>query len=152
MLSFEKRPLRVITICLFRHEDHLFVFEGTDPSKPETFYRPLGGQVEFQETGRHAIVREIKEEINAEVEGLRFHDTLENIFTFGGKPYHEIVLVYEAQFVDKSFYNLTRIVDGDEEGTPFKAMWMPIAKFQIGEVILYPDGLLDLIVNGSNPI
>jgi 8-oxo-dGTP pyrophosphatase MutT (NUDIX family) len=40
--------------------------EAFDPVKGETFYRPLGGGVEFGETSA-AAAREIREEVSADV-------------------------------------------------------------------------------------
>jgi hypothetical protein len=54
----DTKRIRVIAICAFRHEDSIFVAEGIDDVKQESFYRPLGDG-EFGETGRDAIVREI---------------------------------------------------------------------------------------------
>ena len=44
------------------------------------------------------------EEIGAEICNIHYLGTLENIFTFEGRPKHEIVLVYEADLVDEALY------------------------------------------------
>jgi len=62
------------------------------------YYRPLGG-IEFGETSRDAIIREIREELSAEIEDVRWLGTLENIFTLDGEPGHEIVMVCHADFI-----------------------------------------------------
>ena len=89
-------PLPPIAICVIRREERLLVFEGRDPTKPETFYRPLGGGINFGEIGHEAVARELREEIGAEIENVRYIGMLENIFKFGGQPKHEIVLVGHA--------------------------------------------------------
>ncbi len=45
-----------------------------------------------------------------------------------------------------------RIVTGNEEGTLFKAMWIPMDVFRRGELILYPSGLLELIEQIPEPL
>ena len=46
-LQLTKAPfIRVIAICLFRHDDRILVFEGFDEVKGTHFYRPLGGGVD----------------------------------------------------------------------------------------------------------
>jgi NADH pyrophosphatase NudC (nudix superfamily) len=55
--------IRVIAICVFRHDDKILVFEAYDTIDKKPFYRPLGGAVEFGETTETAIKREIREEI-----------------------------------------------------------------------------------------
>ena len=44
--------VRTIAICVFKKGGRIFVAEGYDPAKQETFYRPLGGRIEFGERGQ----------------------------------------------------------------------------------------------------
>jgi 8-oxo-dGTP pyrophosphatase MutT (NUDIX family) len=142
-----KGTIRPLAICVVRRGPLILVERGFDPTKNETFYRPLGGGIEFGEHSRAAVVREIREEIGAEITDLRLLGTLENIFTFDGVPGHEIVQIYEAVFVDPALYERDTI-DGFEIelGAPVKAMWMPLDTFRAGTPPLYPDGLWDLLV------
>lgn len=71
--------------------------------------------------------------------------TVENIFTFNGEIGHEIVQVYDAAFVDISFYTEELFEGNEDDGKIFKIMRLPISKFQNGELQLVPEGLLDLI-------
>ena len=59
-----------------------------------TTYLP-GGHIEFGETGRQALVREIKEELGLESSTGAFLGVVENSFLQHGKPHAEINLVYE---------------------------------------------------------
>lgn len=43
------QTIRPLAICVFRHAGRILVAEGTDEVKGETFYRPLGGAIEFGE-------------------------------------------------------------------------------------------------------
>lgn len=54
-----------------------------------------GGHIEFGETGRQALKREISEEIGAVATVGRFIGVVENSFMQHGKPHAEINLVYE---------------------------------------------------------
>ncbi len=142
MIAGQVRPQ---AICLFRKGNSILVAEGHDPVKGETFYRPLGGAIEFGETSQEAIVREVREEIHAELKNLHYLGVVENIFTYKGEKGHEVVLVYGGEFVDKSFYTINPIDGAEDDGTPFKAVWKPLNNFQKGHTPLYPDGLLELI-------
>jgi 8-oxo-dGTP pyrophosphatase MutT (NUDIX family) len=123
----------------------IFVFEGHDTRKNETFYRPLGGTVEFGELARQAVERELQEEIEAELTNLRFLGVLENLFTLEGETGHEIVLIFEGDFVDRSLYEKEAVEGQEEDGMPFVAFWKPLSLFRQGEAPLYPDGLLELL-------
>jgi ADP-ribose pyrophosphatase YjhB (NUDIX family) len=138
--------IRPIVIGVFRDEDRLFLAEYHDPSSGERFYRPLGGAIAFGEHSRECIVREIREEMRTEITDLDYVGVIENIFIFDGKPGHEIVLVYEATFVDSRLYEVESVRCRDNGGE-FVAVWKPIAQFQAGRAPLYPEGLLDLLDN-----
>ena len=59
-----------------------------------TTYLP-GGHVEFGETGREALVREVKEELGVDAGTGEFLGVVENSFQQHGKPHAEVNLVYE---------------------------------------------------------
>ena len=139
------KQIRVITICIIRKGESILVFEDVDKVTNKTYYRPLGGGIEFGEPAIEALLREFKEELDAELINLRYMETVENIFISDGKAGHQIVMVYEGDFSDKSFYNKDVIIGQEDNGENFKALWMPIADFQARKFPLYPDGLLELL-------
>ena len=56
-----------------------------------------GGHIEFGETGRQALVREVKEELGVTSETGVFLGAVENSFQQHGKRHAEINLVYELK-------------------------------------------------------
>ena len=86
--------LRIKAVCVFRHKDRILAIDAFDPTKKERFWVPIGGRVEFGETSRDAIAREVREELSAEVRDLRLLGVLENIFTYDGgdPPKPEVVM------------------------------------------------------------
>lgn len=91
----------------------------------KTSYLP-GGHIEFGETGREALVREIREELGVESQTGAFLGVVENSFLQHGKPHAEINLVYEL------------ILDGlpdraQEDWIAFE--WVPLAELSAAHVL-----------------
>ncbi len=141
--------IRPLAICIFRKDDAIFVFEGHRPDSGERYYRPLGGGIEYGESGRQTVIRELREEIGAEIADLRYLDTLENIFTYAGDLGHEIAVVYEARFADPTFYERDGVDVTDDGNEELKAYWKSLDLFRRGDAPLYPNGLLDLLDRGE---
>jgi 8-oxo-dGTP pyrophosphatase MutT (NUDIX family) len=140
-----KGLIRPIAICIIFNDDKIFVFEGEDKHKPETFYRPLGGAIDFGERGEDAIKREFREEINAELTNLKYLGTLENIFTYCGREHHEIVLVFQGDFANRELYAQSEMTGHEDDGSVLKCLWKPLEDFRDSDAPLYPEGLLKLI-------
>jgi 8-oxo-dGTP pyrophosphatase MutT (NUDIX family) len=137
--------IRPLVICIFSHNGKILVCEGIDTVKNETFYRPAGGGIKFQEKAEDALRREIMEETGEDIKNIIYLYTIENIFSYEGKPGHEIILVYDAEFVNKNMYekefiDITEPVDGW-----CRAYWKSPDEFGEGKLILYPDELLNLL-------
>ena len=135
--------IRVIAICLFRRNGEILVAEGLDTSTSRRYARPLGGGVELGETSGQTIVREIREEIGAEVRDLKLLGVLENLFELEGEQRHEVVFVYDGQFVDQSLYEMAEI-PLFEGGWLTGAIWRPLDRFD-EEYMLVPVGIKGLL-------
>ena len=136
--------IRPIAVAVFRDDDRIFVAQYRDPRSGVTFYRPLGGAIDFGERGSACLAREMREELGAKIKDLTYLGMIENIFTYDDKPGHEIVLVYEGGFCDERWYELASAVCRDDDGE-FLAVWKPLDEFREGRAILYPEGLLELL-------
>ena len=137
--------VRPIALCVIRRHGNLLVFEGYDAVKKDHFYRPLGGTIEFGERSSVTAAREMAEELNAEIRNVRWLGVLENIFTVHGQPGHEIVMLYEADFVDEGMYRRSPIWGQEDDGSPIKAVWKPLDDFKAGRGRLVPEGLLAIL-------
>ncbi|MBN2385434.1 MAG: NUDIX domain-containing protein [Anaerolineales bacterium] len=138
--------IRPIAICVCRDAGRILVAELQDTHRGRTFFRPLGGTIEFGERGEDAVRREFQEEIGTDLTEVRYLGTLENIFLYEGRRGHEIVLVYDGQLADESLYTREEIegfeIDIHE---PFRVVWKPLDEFGPDRPPVYPDGLLDLL-------
>lgn len=143
----KKRRIRPLALCVFRRDDKIFVSQGYDSREDQTFFRPIGGKIEFSESGADAVAREVQEEISAEVADLTYLGTLENIFSYEGAPHHEIVMIYDGRFLDPAMNQDDITVQGIDDGDIlYQATWKRLDFFRgIDAPPLYPAGLLELL-------
>jgi 8-oxo-dGTP pyrophosphatase MutT (NUDIX family) len=138
--------VRPLALGIFRRNDRILVFESRKELTGEIFYRPLGGAIEFGEYGHQALVREMREELGAEIENLRYLGLRENLFRVpDGRRGHEIVLLFEADLTDETLYGQDEMVAHEDDGSTFKVVWKPLDFFRRGEAPLYPSGLLEML-------
>jgi ADP-ribose pyrophosphatase YjhB (NUDIX family) len=142
--------IRAKAVCVCRRGDQALLVAAFDPTKRETFYGPPGGGVEFGERAAEAVRREMREELAVEVGDLTLLGVLENIFTYDGRPGHEVVFVFDARLVDGTLYEREEIAGVESNAEPFVARWVPLAHFASGGPPLYPEGLLALLQKRSH--
>jgi ADP-ribose pyrophosphatase YjhB (NUDIX family) len=134
--------IRFVVICVFRDGNRILVAPGHDDVKNERFFRPLGGAVEFGELAEEALHREIREELDREIENVVQLGVIENRFEYRGQPGHEVVFVFDASFVDRGVYS-ERTVTICEAGWDGPAEWLVLREPLPAP--LYPAGLLGLV-------
>jgi len=140
--------IRIQALALVRHGDRILVEKGRDELNDETFFRLLGGTVEFGETGAETLRRELREELGAEADVDRLVATIENLFTYEGEAAHEICLVYECTLREERLYALDEW-DAHEETSGgvvvHPVSWRAIDSFGPGGGTLYPVELRELV-------
>ena len=138
--------IRPIAICVFHHDGRILAARFRDPQRGRVFYRPLGGGIEFGEYSADTIARELSEELGAAVVDLCYLGTVENVFTFDGQTGHEIVMVYDGAFADRSLYDQEVIEGAEDSGLSFRAVWVSLADcLDPAAPPVYPTGLLRLL-------
>jgi 8-oxo-dGTP pyrophosphatase MutT (NUDIX family) len=143
------KHIRPIALGLIEHEGHLFVYQGEDPKTRQSFYRFLGGGIDFGETSQAALLREFQEEIQAELTDIEYLTCLDNIFTLNGKPKHELIQLFRARFVEPAFYQLAEkfpLIEGD---LVTQAYWLPTQRVLNGECRLVPESCLKFLSQSS---
>jgi 8-oxo-dGTP pyrophosphatase MutT (NUDIX family) len=118
---------------------------GYDPVKQEIFYRALGGKVEFGETSRVALEREFQEEIQADLTNIKYLGCIESLFTFNGRQGHEIIQLYQCDFIDSKFYQLESLVFSESQHHKHRALWVDISRFKSGELRLVPEEFFEYL-------
>lgn len=132
-------PIRPIVLGIAIKDGKLLVSEGYDKVKDQTFYRCLGGGIEFLEKSDEALKREFLEELGIEITVKDFLGISENIFKFEGKDAHELVLFYYIDINDCDYKNEYTILDIEKDNI---AKWIKIKDFKSKKHIIYPEEIL----------
>jgi 8-oxo-dGTP pyrophosphatase MutT (NUDIX family) len=140
----QPNQIRTLALGLIRDGDRTFLSEGYDPVKQQTFYRALGGGVDFGETSYDALKREFQEELQAELTNIKYLGCIENLFIFKGQQGHEIIQLYQCDFVESKFYKLDQLefTEGESKQT---ALWMNIEQCKSGEVHVVPEQFIEYL-------
>lgn len=136
------KEIRPIVLGLAKKGNNLLVGEGFDNVKNQTFYRCLGGGIEFLENSSDALKREFLEEINANITIKDFLGISENIFTYKGKNAHELILFYSIDILDSDYKEEYDVID---DCGKYKAKWIDIDEFKNKDKILYPEEVFKYI-------
>ncbi len=123
----------------------MLVERGHDPADGTRFYRAIGGHIEFGERAAQTVAREWKEEFGLTLRDVRPLGVLENLFTYAGRPGHEIVFAFEARVAEPHVYEAGEFEGIDPEGGRHQALWISIHDLSAGGIPLTPAGLLDLL-------
>lgn len=134
-MGFGENKIRVISIAIIKKGNSILACKAFDDIKNETFYRPLGGGVEFGETPEESLIREFREELGLEIKIIKMLGVHNSIFTYIGKKGHEVVFVYEAEFADKALYNKDRFQMIEPKHKEVIVSWVEVNN----ENIIYPE-------------
>ena len=132
----EKTTVEVIARGVYVVNDQLLLCHG---KKSDLTYLP-GGHIEFRETARQALAREMEEELGRDAEVGRFLGCCEHAFMQKGEPHAEINLVFEL-----SIPGLVPggVVTAAEEWIGFR--WHPLNALR--EANLEPAPLRDALID-----
>ena len=139
----EKRA-RPVSLAVIRHprNDTILAVCFHRRDTGEAYYRPAGGGIDYGETSRAAVHREIREELDAEIESHRILDVAENIFiNEEGETSHQIMFLWEVSFVDPALYERAVFTVTDNNGPPLEAHWVSPADLARRGIYLFPIAL-----------
>ncbi len=92
----ENKEIEICVRVVIQHQGKILVCK----SKEKNYYFFPGGHIDFEETVKETLFRELKEELNLSIKNWKFIGTVENIFVEDNKKHHEINLVFNID-VDK---------------------------------------------------
>lgn len=137
--------IRAKAVAVCRRDGRVLVERGYDRVADSRFYRAIGGHIDFGERAARTVVREWAEEYGLTLTDVRPLGVIENMFTYEGRPGHEIVFAFEARVEEREVYARDEIVGIDPRGKRHEAVWVALDALAHGPVPLSPEGLLALI-------
>lgn len=133
-MSHKEKEIRGLSVVVIKRNDSILVSPGYDKVKKKSFFRLLGGGIDFGESAVKALKRELKEELDATLKNIRLLEISENIFVYNKKPGHEICFIYEAEFKNKKLYEKEsfKILDSDRKG---EVIWVKLNATNIAKIM-----------------
>ena len=145
MPPVDRSHIRVKAMLIAPNDDFTAHAVSLNPPTAENasgYHRLIGGGVELGETHRDAIVREVDEELGANIRDLAFLTAVESIFRIDGTLGHEIVFLYAGRLDPlpaSTDASLTEI-----DGSVVPVVWRPIDD-QHEPLPLYPSATVDWV-------
>lgn len=137
--------VRARAVAVIRNGERVLVERGYDRVAGSRFYRAIGGHIDFGERAAQAVSREWSEEYGLTLDDVRPLGVLENVFTYEGRPGHEIVFAFEARVVEPEVYQQDELEGIDPDGGRHEAVWVSLDDLATGDIPLSPAGLLELL-------
>lgn len=124
---------RVAAIIIIDNHVLLQTAEG------EGFWTLPGGRCELMETSKEALVREMIEELETEVEVGNLAWIVENFFGFDSESYHEIGLYYTVTIPNAASFLSSAEFSCEDNGLEISFKWFDME--DIDRLQLYPSFL-----------
>ncbi len=145
-MSTLRTNINVKALGLHWRDGRLLAAEVYDSEGRVAGVRPLGGTVEFGESSQTALKREFLEELRVEVKILSGPLVIENLYVFEGENGHEIMFVFDIEFVSNDYRHHETITFNESDGTSGVARWYTLEELdRPGFLSLYPKGLKALL-------
>lgn len=144
-IKVEDYKLNIRSTGIIIHNNKLLVHN----SHKQDHYALMGGRIAIGESSEETVKREFKEEIGKEVDVIGYVGTVENFFTVGTEKYHEIMFIYQLEFVneeDKKIENTLKNIEGEDY---LEYNWIDINNLENED--LRPEGIIPIIKNGNFP-
>lgn len=117
--------------------------------KNDDGYSIPGGHVSYGETSSETLIREFKEEINADIKVEKLVMVGENFFPWGNKPCQQISLYYEVSLCDEKQIplegNFEAIDELGNERIDLDFLWIPLSEIQ--NLCVYPSNIKDDLIS-----
>lgn len=113
-------------------------------------YALIGGRVMIGESSDNTVKREMLEELGKEVETYDYVATIENFFTMKKSKYHEIMFIYNADFIKPSDKKIEYLLKNREGKEYLQYEWIDLDK--INEYKILPVCIKEILKSTKYPI
>ena len=133
-----KKTVRAIII----EDDKLLVFfrRKLKDGKHITYYAIPGGHVEDNETNEETVIRELKEEMNLDIEIVKYLGELE--------AYNQIEYYYEAKIVGGNLQFGGEELERNNEDNYYEIRWITLEEALNSEITAIP--MIKKVINDEN--
>lgn len=145
-IDVESYKLNVRAAGIIIHNNKLLVHKNIN----KEHYALIGGRVKIGEDSKTTIQREIKEETGKDIEILESIATIENFFEMKNSKYHEILFVYQVEFINEEDKKIEYTLNNVEGKEYQKYVWLDMDK--IDEYNILPVSIKKIIKNKKFPI
>lgn len=144
-LKVEDYKLNIRSTGIIIHNNKILVHN----SHKQDHYALMGGRIAIGESSEETVKREFKEEIGKDVEIIGYVGTVENFFTTDEGKYHEIMFIYQLEFVDEEDKKIEHTLKNIEGEDYLEYNWLDIDNLE--NKPLRPEGIIPIIKNGKFP-
>lgn len=145
-IDVEDYKLNMRAAGIIIHDNKILVHKNINSDH----YALVGGRVQIGEDSSQTVKREMKEELGKEVEIKRYIATAENFFNDKGQKYHEILFMYEVEFVDLNDQKIKEPMKNLEGKDYLHYEWLDLDK--LDEYNILPAVVKDILKENKFPV
>lgn len=145
-IDIEDYKLNMRAAGIIIHDNNILVHKNINSDH----YALVGGRVQIGEDSSQTVKREMKEELGKEVEIKRYIATAENFFNDKGQKYHEILFMYEVEFVDLNDQKIKEPMKNLEGKDYLHYEWLDLDK--LDEYNILPVVVKDILKENKFPV
>ena len=131
-IDVEDYKLNIRAVVVIIHNNKILVHKNINSDH----YALLGGRVKIGEDSETTVKREIKEELNKDIDVTGYIGTIENFFEMKGSKFHEILFIHKAEFTDEEDKKIEDTLKNNECEDYLQYEWLDLDK--IDEYPLLP--------------
>lgn len=144
-IDVEDYKLNMRAAGIIIHDNKILVHRNINSDH----YALVGGRVQIGENSSQTVKREMKEELGKEIEIKKYIATAENFFINKGQKYHEILFMYEVEFVDLNDQKIKEPMKNLEGKDYLHYEWLDLDK--LDEYNILPAVVKDILKENKFP-